>query len=120
MMNIAVDGCVLQANTGAGNIKIETPPSQKVKYDEKGAYSGTLTISISGLSGSGFTGGSGSGVLNGSAQKVKIEGKAAVLEGDQSETITVSATTTSVPPVQISVPTIVTIISAGQIKVIGE
>lgn len=120
MMNLAVEGCILQANTGAGNIKIETPPSGKVKCDNKKAYSGTLTISISGLSGSGFTNGNGSGTLTGSAQKTKIEGKAAVLEGDQSVTIPVSATTTSVPPVQISVPTTVTIISAGQTKVTGE
>lgn len=114
MKNVAVEGCQLTANTGIGNISITTPASTNTKVDSKGVYAGTLTISITGLSGSGFTNGSGVGTLTGSAQNSKIDNQAIVLEGDQSDVITVKATTTSTPPTQIEVPTIVTIVSAGQ------
>ena len=114
MKNVVVEGCSLVADTGIGNIKIETDASKKVKVDQKGVYAGTLTISITGLSGTGFTNGSGTGTLTGTSVYNKVDGGAVVLEGDQSAQIPVNATTTSSPASSIVVPTIVTIVSAGQ------
>lgn len=120
LKNVAVENCVLVADTGEGNISIDTPASANMKIDNKGVYAGTVTISISGLSGSGFTNGSGSGTLTGSAQFNKLDNQPVILEGDQSVTIMVSATTTSTPPEEIEVPTVVTIQSAGQTVVQAE
>lgn len=114
LKNVVVEGCSLVANTGLGTIKIETPASEKVKANNSKVYAGTLSISISNLAGTGFTNGSGIGTLTGSAMKNKIDGQPVVLEGDQSDEILVNATTTSSPPTQIQVPTIVTITVAGQ------
>ena len=114
MKLVAVEGCILTADTGTGNISINTNASQKCKVDGKGIYSGTLNISITGLSGSGFTNGSGNGTLIGTGIYTSIDSQSVVLEGDKSTTITVTATMTAYPYSEITVPTIVTINSAGQ------
>ena len=118
MKNIAVQGCTLDCAFA----QISTPPVQSVKCEGKAAYADSLTIQISGYTSSVITvpdSGSGSGTLQGSAQYVEIEGKKAVLEGDN-VTITVNGQaysgTTTVP---VSEPVTVTISSAGQTKVKG-
>ena len=113
MKNVAVEGCQLTADTGTGNISIDTPASTNTKVDNKGVYAGTVTISIKGLSGSGFSNGTGSGTLTGTAQFNNLDQKPLILEGDKSVTIPVTAQIPN-PPYTTTVPTIVTIQSAGQ------
>ena len=121
--NVVVEGCILVADSGAGTITISSAASSNSKIDGKGIYAGDITISISNFSGPGFTGGSGSGTLSGSAQFVSVDGKHVVLEGDQSESISVGATITPQPispPYTVTILTVVTITSAGQISVQAE
>lgn len=112
LKNIAVQGCTLNEPTAS----ITTPPSTKVKADGKPVYRGTLTISITGYTGQGISGGAGVGTLTGSAQKIKIESQPAVLEGDQA-TISVTGATPAGPPA--TVPVTVSIQNAGQDKAKG-
>lgn len=84
--NIAVDGAELQLTPGNGQISISGVTSTKVKFDGKEAYKGKISFSISAYSGPNCTvpsSGSGSGDIEGSAQFVKVEGEAVVLEGDK-------------------------------------
>lgn len=118
MKYIAVEGCSLSEPTAS----ITTPASTKVKLNGKGAYRGGITIQITGYTSETITvtgSGSGSETLNGSAQKVKIEGSAAVLEGDSVD-VTVNGQavsgTTTIPATEI---VNVKIQSAGQTKVQG-
>lgn len=100
MKNIAVKGCTLEltpASSPEATVTIKTDPSKKVLAVGKGCYFGDLEISITGYTGGSIdvTGsGSGNGTLSGSSTKYKIEGAAAVLEGD-SVTITVNGQKTS-------------------------
>lgn len=73
-------GCTIQITNGTGDVNITTPASTSVKVGGKGAYSGPLTISITGFVGSIITGGAGTGTLSPNAQFSKIDGKLAVLE----------------------------------------
>lgn len=120
---IAVKDCELSADTGTGTLEIETAESSNSKIDNKGIYAGELKIKISDLKGTGFNQGIGSGKLTGSAKKFLIDDKTAVLEGDESETITVTAYIDPLPPsppYTTTIPTVVKIKSAGQEKVQGE
>lgn len=118
MKNIAVQGCVLDCVFA----QIQTPPIQSVKCEGKAVYAGSLTIQITGYSSAVITvpgSGSGSGTLQGSAANVKIEGKSAVLEGDN-VTITVNGQATSgTSTIPVSEPVTVSISSAGQTSVKG-
>lgn len=118
MKNIAVEGCTLDCVFA----QISTPPTQSVKCMGKASYAGSLTIQISGYSSSVITvsgSGSGSGTLQGSARYVSIEGKEAVLEGDN-VTITVKGQATSgTTTIPVEEQVTVTIISAGQTLVKG-
>lgn len=115
MKYIAVQGCTLDCSFA----QITTPAKTKVKCGGKNAYAGNLTIGISGYNGQGITDGNGTGsdTLKGSAEKVKIQGENAVLEGDK---VDIQVTGTSggnpVPPVTVTV----TISNAGQNKVKGS
>jgi len=125
---IAVDGCTLEfQNGGSGTITItEGQTSTKVKADGKAAYK-TLAFTISGYSASPTISpnwvpgsGTGSGSIQASAQHVKIESNQALLEGDQSATITVigqEQSGSSTIPAQVS--EIVKITNAGQTKMKG-
>lgn len=119
---IAVQGCELEltpASSPPATVQITTPPSQKVKAGGKPCYKGTLQISITGYTGGTITvpgSGAGSGSLSPGARKCKIEGMAAVLEGD-SASVTVNGQQTvgssTAPATQ---PVTVKIKSAGQTK----
>ena len=117
LKNIAVENCVLVADTGVGDIKISSPASLNVKAENKGVYFGVLNITITGLSGTyegvSFSNGSGTGTLTGSAQFTNVDNKPVALEGDKSVTIPVVAQIPN-PPYTMTIPTIVTIQSAGQ------
>jgi uncharacterized Zn-binding protein involved in type VI secretion len=94
LKSIAVDGCTLKESAGSGTISITNSPSSKVKCDGKGAYYDKIEIEISSYTGKNIINGdgSGSGSIKGGSKSVKIEGKPAVLEDDESETITVKGT----------------------------
>ena len=121
MKSLAVDGCELKLSAGSGSRKITNQPSKKVKADGKGCYYGEIKFSISGYTGINIINGDGkgSGSIRGGSKHVKIEGKAAVLEDDESETITVSGTKPG--PNGSKIPTTdnitVKVQSAGQSKV---
>ena len=120
--NIAVDGCTLEFQAGgSGTITITGTPSTKVKADGKAVYK-EIKFAISGYNGQDITNsdGAGQGSIIASAQKVKVEGNAVILEGDVSASITINGTTTSKgsqkPAVAVEV---VKVTDAGQSKVKG-
>ena len=85
MENVAVVGCTVTLSPGTGNKQITTQASLKVKADRKGVYFGPIDVSVSGYSDSIITvplSGSGIITIQPSAQKVKVEGKNVILEGD--------------------------------------
>ena len=85
MKNVAVVGCTVTLSPGTGVAQITTQASLKVKADEKGVYFGPIDVSVSGYSDSTITvplSGSGTITIQPSAQKVKVEGKYVILEGD--------------------------------------
>lgn len=122
----AVEGCSLHFQNGGGpDTAISITPGQtsaKVKAGGKACYK-TLKFTISGYTGQAITvpgSGSGSGEIQASAQKVKIEGNAAILEGDVSATITINGQATSgSSTVPATAAEVVKVISAGQTKVKG-
>ena len=85
MKNVAVVGCTVTLSPGEGIKQITTQSSLKVKADRKGVYFGPIDVSVSGYSDSIITvplSGSGIITIQPSAQKVKVEGKNVILEGD--------------------------------------
>lgn len=85
MKNVAVVGCTVTLSPGKGMKQITTQASLKVKADGKGVYFGPIDVSVSGYSDSIITvplSGSGTITIQPSAQKVKVEGKNVILEGD--------------------------------------
>ena len=85
MKNVTVVGCTVTLSPGTGVAQITTQASLKVKADGKGVYFGPIDVAVSGYSDSTITvSGSGSGTITiqPSAQKVKVEGKYVILEGD--------------------------------------
>lgn len=85
MENVAVVGCTVTLSPGEGMKQITTQASLKVKADGKGVYFGPIDISVSAYSDSVITvpsSGSGTITIQPSAQKVKVEGKSVILEGD--------------------------------------
>lgn len=120
MKNVAVVGCTVTLSPGEGNKQISTQASLKVKADGKGVYFGPIDVSVSGYTDSVITvSGSGSGTITiqPSSQKVKVEGKNIILEGD-SGTAVINGMAWSGPS-QIAVTSNVTakIEVAGQTKV---
>lgn len=88
MKNVAVVGCTVTLSPGEGNKQITTQASLKVKADGKGVYFGPIDIAVSAYSDSTITvSGSGAGTITiqPSAQKVKVEGKYVILEGDSGD-----------------------------------
>lgn len=117
MKNIAVMGCTLTCDPD-GFATISTPPSTSSFAENKGIYSGPLSITVVGSS----TGGAnknatGVGSLQPTAQFVQVDGKMVVLENDF-VVITATGTTSSGSPT--SGPVKVTISSAGQTFVQAE
>jgi len=85
MKNVAVVGCTVTLSPGEGIKQITTQASLKVKADGKGVYCGPIDVSVSGYSDGTITvplSGSGTITIQPSAQKVKVEGKYVILEGD--------------------------------------
>ena len=92
--NITVEGCTLSfQNGGTGTITPEPmQTSTKVKADGKGVYK-TLRFTVSGYTGQAITvakSGSGQGEITATAQHVKVEGNAVILEGDVSAAFTIN------------------------------
>lgn len=120
MENVAVVGCTVTLSPGTGVAQITTQASLKVKADGKGIYCGPIDVSVSAYSDSVITvpsSGSGTITIQPSAQKVKVEGKSVILEGDSgSATISGKA---QVGQTQVDVTNVVTakIEVAGQTKV---
>ena len=88
MKNVAVVGCTVTLSPGEGIKQITTQASLKVKADGKGVYFGPIDVSVSGYSDGTITvSGSGNGTITiqPSAQKVKVEGKYVILEGDSGD-----------------------------------
>ena len=82
-------GCSLQV-IPSGQASIVSPAATDVSVDNKGAYFGTIAISVSNASIPGaLVGGSGAGTLNGTSTTCTNNGQPAVLQGDNT---TVSVT----------------------------
>lgn len=121
---IAVDGCELEFTAGGNDesITITGTTSTKVKADGKAVYK-ELKFSISGYNGQAITNhdGTGQGSIIASAQKVKVEGNAVILEGDMSAQITINGSTTTQSGKQdVTAFEFVKVKKAGQKKVKGS
>lgn len=92
MKQVSVEGCtfgVKEANIEFLTVKILTPASRKVTVDGKGAYFGEMTVSVSGIKYMKsyavanpvvFT-------ISPTAENVSSHGENAVLDGDESSTV---------------------------------
>ena len=117
MQYIAAQGCQISldpASTTPATVTITTPASTDCKAEGKGLYRGTLTVTIAGYQGGAVTTtGAGAGSITGTAQKVKIDAQAAVLENDSGTATVTDASTGATQPV------VVKIQDAGQHSVKG-
>lgn len=120
LKNIAVESWTYSFGAGTGSVSVTNQPSKKVKFDGKKAFYNSIQISISGYTGKGITGGSGVGVIMGSAEHVNIEGMPAVLEGDESEEIPITGTSTTYPYPTLTINDTVKVLTAGQTKAKGS
>ena len=119
MKNIATQDCILDCVFA----QITNSPKTDVKINGSAVYSGSLNIQISGYTSEVITvagSGSGSGSLQPSAQHVKINGEAVVLEEDSvdvtvnGQAISGSTTITATEVVTVK------IVDAGQSLIKGE
>lgn len=118
---VAVMGCIIAAlpPVTGGVFTVQTPPSQKVKADGKGVYSGAVNVVVSGT------------VLGAYAQtapvtvtiqpsmlkKFKADGKIALALGDGGTTE--SPASFANPVSSTASPVSIKIVDAGQTKVMG-
>lgn len=120
MENVAVVGCTVTLSPGEGNKQITTQASLKVKADGKGVYFGPIDIAVSAYSDSTITvSGSGAGTITiqPSAQKVKVEGKYVILEGDSGDAMIDGMAYSGSSTVAVKSKVTAKIEVAGQIKV---
>ena len=120
MKNVAVVGCTVTLSPGDGNKQITTQASLKVKADGKGVYCGPIEVAVSAYSDSVITvPGSGSGtiIIQPSSQKVKVEGKYVILEGDSGSALINGKAQEGESQVDVSNTVTAKIQVAGQIKV---
>lgn len=120
MENVAVVGCTVTLSPGEGNKQITTQASLKVKADGKGVYCGPIDVSVSGYSDTIITvPGSGSGTITiqPSAQKVKVEGKSVILQGDSGSAVINGMAQQGTTQVAVTSNVTAKIAVAGQIKV---
>lgn len=120
MKNVAVVGCTVTLSPGEGNKQITTQASLKVKADGKGVYFGPIDIAVSAYSDSTITvSGSGAGTITiqPSAQKVKVEGKYVILEGDSGDAMIDGMAYSGSSTVAVKSKVTAKIEVAGQIKV---
>ena len=118
---IAVQGCVLKCGNPTAQATITTNPSVKVKADGKGCYSGVINITVIGATaGTVSQTKDGVGTITGSAIKVKIDGQGAVLMGDSTKDPIICPATDSASGASATIPVPVTILDAGQTKVMGS
>ena len=120
MENVAVVGCTVTLSPGEGNKQITTQASLKVKADGKGVYFGPIDVSVSGYSDSVITvplSGSGTITIQPSAQKVKVEGKSVILEGDSGSAMISGKAQVGQTQVDVQSNVTAKIELAGQVKV---
>ena len=120
MKNVAVVGCTVTLSPGEGMKQITTQASLKVKADGKGVYFGPIDIAVSAYSDSTITvSGSGAGTITiqPSAQKVKVEGKYVILEGDSGDAMIDGMAYSGSSTVAVKSKVTAKIEVAGQIKV---
>ena len=120
MKNVAVVGCTVTLSPGTGVAQITTQASLKVKADGKGVYFGPIDIAVSAYSDSTITvSGSGTGTITiqPSAQKVKVEGKYVILEGDSGDAMIDGMAYSGSSTVSVKSKVTAKIQVAGQIKV---
>jgi hypothetical protein len=111
---VAVQGCELQIQPPySGNTSVTSMPSMKGKIQNKGIFSGGLSVFLSNVAGPGLVNGAGAFSFLPSSQKMKIDQGFVHLEGESADA-SVTGQTTSVPPAPITVPVTVKINGAGQ------
>lgn len=120
MKNVAVVGCTVTLSPGKGMKQITTQASLKVKADGKGVYFGPIDVSVSAYSDSVITvqsSGSGTITIQPSAQKVKVEGKYVILEGDSGSAMISGKAQVGQKQVDVQSNVTAKIEVAGQVKV---
>lgn len=118
MKPIAVQGCKLTV-TPPGDAKITTPPETDVIIDNKNAYFGTLSITVSNATTTGADSGTGTGTLSGSSVNTTNHNKKAVLQDDECK-IKVTGKQTSHPFSTTSWTVTVKISVAGQTSTLSD
>ena len=120
MKNVAVVGCTVTLSPGKGVAQISTQASLKVKADGKGVYFGPIDVAVSGYSDTVITvplSGSGTITIKPSAQKVKVEGKYVILEGDSGDAMIDGMAQQGQAQVAVKSKVTAKIELAGQVKV---
>lgn len=120
MKNVAVVGCTVTLSPGDGIKQITTQASLKVKADGKGIYFGPIDVDVSGYSDTIITvplSGSGTITIQPSAQKVKVEGKSVILEGDSGDAMIDGMAQQGTAQVAVKSKVTAKIQVAGQVKV---
>ena len=120
MKNVAVVGCTVTLSPGDGIKQITTQASLKVKADGKGIYFGPIDVDVSGYSDTIITvplSGSGTITIQPSAQKVKVEGKSVILEGDSGDAMIDGMAQQGQAQVAVKSKVTAKIEVAGQVKV---
>lgn len=81
---IAVQGCSFSIDEKDATLlcSVTSIPSTKVKIDNKGVYSGSISVTVTGWTDEVMELGTGIGVINSSANKISVENKKVLLEGD--------------------------------------
>lgn len=87
MKKIAVVGCKLTTDNATATAEIVDSPSQKVNINKNGVYITPLTVIVSGATQGGFSQTSPVfAKIISSAEKVKVDNKLVILEGDKTQT----------------------------------
>ena len=123
-MPLAVDGCTLEISSGGSGPAptVVNTPSDSIDVSGKGVFFKEIKFSVMGVTAGDITNadGRGEGTISGTGENIDENGDYAVLEGDESEEITVEGTKSSPSgPVHASGKIKVKVKSAGQTDVIA-
>lgn len=115
MKYVAVEGMMVvpvEEGVEISGVIVETGASAAVKVDEKGVYSGDITVTVATAIFNGYTAADLTFTLHPSAEYTSVDGKKVLLEDDTSDTVTATG---YMPPSQsTNFPVTIKVLSAMQ------